>query len=235
MTLTELKTFRGRAPVIITSACLIPYIVLRMNWDDATSVHQLIIPVIALTVAFFYGGLDLRKWHWKYEISKYMGPQIREALLDLVPKDLGLSEEEYAVLGRNDVFKSLTGVFWEAIDQDEQLRSHKEHFYSNGATYTTAIDVYILTTVASAAYMIGYLFTNDLRLVIVAIVLVAIGLASRILVVPAARKQHLKLSSEQLDLLRRRQRSFVEQRFREIVTERRRDGVLGGNGTRVRR
>jgi hypothetical protein len=44
-------------------------------------------------------------------------------------------------------------------------------------------------------------------------------LLSRLLVLPSCRKWHLELSSEQLDLLKRKKKDFIRDRFREIIVE----------------
>jgi len=50
----------------------------------------------------------------------------------MVPKDLAVTESEKQDLLQREIFRELTGVFWEAVDRSERPRSHKEYFYSNG-------------------------------------------------------------------------------------------------------
>ena len=41
----------------------------------------------------------------------------------------------------------------------------------------------------------------------------------RVLFLPSRRERHLELSREQLDMLKRKKRQFISDRFREIVTD----------------
>ena len=61
--------------------------------------------------------------------------------------------------------------------------------------------------------------TKELALYFTSIALVVFALVSRFLVTRKARKRHLELSSEQLDLLRMNQRQFVSARFRTLIIE----------------
>lgn len=232
MTHADLKKWRFRAPFVIAGACVLPYFIVTVTpVADALLINQLIVPLIAMIVAFLYVGLDIRRWHWKSEIRATIGPQIRTALLAMLPEDLHVSDEERTILSREDLFKDLTGVFWEAVDRDPQLVAHKPHFYANGVIYTTAIDVYILAALGGFCYVVGYFATTQRALLALGAGFLLIALVSRYLVVPRVRAKHLALSAEQLDLLRRNQRTFVETRFREIVLSRRREGVLGGGAS----
>jgi hypothetical protein len=174
-------------------------------------------PTLALVGTFFYVALDMRKARWKREVDTYVGHQIRRGLLALVPKDLNVTEIEIQELGKSEVFKDLTGVFWEAIDKSPVLKSHKEHFYSNGIVYTTAIDVYLICGFAAFSYAVAFSVFRDVNQAYTAGLLIVVALASRLLAIPRARKRHMKLSAEQLDLLRREEGAFVQDRFREIV------------------
>jgi hypothetical protein len=220
MTHSDLETWRKRIPFFIVALCVLPYILIRSSsLEQAKLVYELIIPALALVAAFFYVGLDIRAQFWKREIDKHIGNQIRTALLDMIPVELQVTERERRDLAQREVFKGLTGVFWEAIDQDEVLRSHKQHFYSNGIVYTTSIDVFILCGIGGLCYLVGGIVTRNVILSYVGAGLIALAVGSKLFVTPRVRKRHLELSAEQLDLLRRRQRDFVSNRFREIVVE----------------
>lgn len=226
MTHAELDKWRKYVPFLIFGFCILPWFLVRSkSLADAKVANEIIVPILALTAAFFYVGFDIRRSRWKAEVSAHVGRQIQNALLDLVPKDLAVTENEMHDLQR-EVFKELTGVFWEAIDQSEVLRSHKEHFYSNGIIYSTSIDVFLICAFAGFVYAVTSLVTGKPDLAYVGASFIAIALASRLFVTPRARKRHLALSDEQLDLLRRNQRDFVSNRFREIIVSWRRERVL---------
>lgn len=227
MTKETLEKWRHRAPLVIVVAFATPYfLVVTNSLQDLKAISDILVSLGALAVAALYVGLNWRSTHWKAELRKQMGPQIQEALLNLLPPDLEVTPEERAILARQDVYKSLTGVFWEAVDSDDALKAHKEHFYANGAIYTTAIDVYILGACASVCYEVAYVVTGRTPMMVIAAILLAFALLSRYSVVVKCRKRHLQLSAEQLDLLRRNQKDFVQKRFRELVLARRRDGLL---------
>jgi hypothetical protein len=184
--------------------------------------NKLIIPAIAGIATFLYVGLNIRGPYWEEEIETYLGPQIREALFELIPRDLGVSDSERDLLLRRETFRRLTGVFWEAIDRDQTLNAHKPHFYSNGFIYTTAIDVNLICSIGGMIYIIASAPTRDPHFIIVGVVLLLFAICSKLFVTPRARRRHQELSAEQLDLLRRNQADYVGRRFREIILERRR-------------
>ncbi len=227
MTHSELEKWRKYVPVLIVGLCLLPWFLIRSkSLSEAKTANELIIPVLAVLAAFFYVGLNLRGPHWKREIDTHVGEQIRAALLDVVPRDLEVTEAERRELAEREVFRELTGVFWEAVDRNEVLRSHKEHFYSNGIVYSTSIDVFLICGFGGFCYAVASVLTGDARLAYIGSCLIAIALASRFLVTPRARKRHLELSAQQLDLLRREEGEFVSNRYREIIVSRRRARVL---------
>lgn len=218
MTLSDLQKWRKRIPFFIFTACLLPWFLIRSkSLAEADLANKIIVPLLALLGAFFYVGLDLRRSRWKREIDMHVGKQIRAGLLDIVPRDLDVTDSERHQLAKSEVFKELTGVFWEAIDQSEVLKSHKEHFYSNGIVYSTSIDVFLICGFAGFCYAVASLVLADIPQAYVAALLIAIALACKVLVTPRARQRHMRLSTEQLDLLCREKGDFVSERFREIV------------------
>jgi len=227
MTYADLTKWRLMAPFAIAGAIFLPYLLVTIpKVADIVAINQLVVPLIALLIAGVYVGLDVRGSFWKREIRTHVGPQIRTALLALLPVDLEVSDDERTVLSRDDVFKDLTGVFWEAVDRDPMLVAQKPYFYSNGFVYSTAIDVYVLMGVSGLAFLAAFLVFGRSLLAVMGGAYLAIAVVSKWLVVPRARARHLALSREQLDLLSRNQREFVQQRFREIVIARRQAGAL---------
>lgn len=226
MTYGDLEKWRKYVPFLIFSACIVPWALMRSkSLDEAKLYNELIIPLLAIVAAFVYVGLDCRKVPWKREIDAHVGNQIRKGLLDMVPRDLEVTEDEKHGL-QGEIFKDLTGVFWEAIDRSDVLRSHKEHFYSNGIVYSTSIDVFLICSFVGFVYALASLAARNASLAYVAASLVAIGLFSRAFVTPRARADHLKLSTEQLELVGREQGDFVSGRFRKIIGDWRRERVL---------
>src|SRR5271157_433528 len=217
MTHSDLDKWRKYVPFAIIASCILPWFWVRSgSLADAKLANEIVVPAVALVAAFFYVGSDFRRSCWKREIDAHVGKQIRDGLLDLIPKDLAVSENERHDL-QGEVFKELTGVFWEAIDGNEVLRSHKEHFYSNGIVYSTSIDVFLICGLAGLIYAVMSLVFAEVNFALVGAVLIAIAVGSRILVTPRKRARHMELSREQLDLLRRQRGDFVSNRFREIV------------------
>ncbi|MBZ5686460.1 MAG: hypothetical protein LAP86_15635 [Acidobacteriia bacterium] len=195
-----------------------PWVVLNAkNLDEAKLLSELVLPVIAVIAGFFYVGLDISRSRWKSEQEAHVGKQIREALIDMVPKDLGVTESEKKALAEREVFRDLTGVFWEAVDGNQSLRSLKEHFFSNGIVYSISIDVYLICGFFAFLYAVASLLTRRPEFAYVAILCVSVALLSRFWVTPTKRKRHLELSAEQLELLRREQSDFVSRRFRDII------------------
>lgn len=146
-------------------------------------------------------------------------PQIRHNLIALIPEDLHVTPEEREQLNRSEILGELSGVFWATIDDNAVLRSHKEHFYSNGLAYSTAVDGFLLCTVFAICYAGAGVILQDARLFIGSAALLAIGLLCRLGGVPARRRHHLELSREQLNLLKRERGQEIADRFRQIVLD----------------
>ena len=214
MTLSDLGKLRLTAPFVIAEACAVPYVILESGSTLAAG-------LIALVVAGIYVSFGLRNILWRRETDKYVGSQIRETLLALIPADLQVTDDEKATLSREDIFKQLTGVFWEAIDRDTQLTAHKQHFYRNGFVYTTAIDTAILSLLGGVVYLGVSVWQQEAGVAAVGVGMVVVSALAYLVALPSARQRHLSLSAEQLDLLRRNQRDFIEARFREIILARR--------------
>jgi hypothetical protein len=226
MTLSDLNAWRKRVPWFIFALCILPWFWIKSKSLGETKLYsETIVPVAAVVATYFYVGSDFRRSLWKREIDAHVGKQIRQALLDMVPPDLAVTERERQDLLQREVFRELTGVFWEAIDRSELLRSHKEYFYSNGIVYSTSIDVFVICGLAGFVYGVAFLIMGKPDLAYVSALSVAIALASRAFVTPRTRARHLALSAEQLDLLRREQSGFVSNRFREIIAGWRRQRV----------
>lgn len=227
MTLDDLHQWRKRVPFFIAAFCVLPWFIVRSrSFSEAESAVRLLVPTLALAFAFFYVSSKLRAPHWNREMDRYVRAQIREALIALIPQDLEVSQEERDQLAQSEIYKELTGVFWEAVDQSPILRAHKEHFYSNGIEYSTAIDGYQICAFFGFCYAVASVALADVVLSYLATVLVVIALLCRFWAIPRTRERHLALSREQLDLLRRERGNFVAERFREIVLGWRRARLL---------
>jgi hypothetical protein len=215
MTKGELDTWRKRVPLFILVIGLTPWaIVSGRSIDEA----KFLVPMLAVVLAFFYVGTNPGRSLWKKEMEAHVGRQIREALLDMIPSDLGVTQPEKEQLSQREIYRDLTGVFWEAVDNNALLRAQKEHFYSNGILYSTSIDVYILSAIFALAYAVQYSLTSNVAFAWIAVVCAAVSLGSKFIVMPSRRERHLELSAEQLDLLRREQGDFVANRFRQIIS-----------------
>ncbi len=218
MTLNDLQQWRKRAPFFIFVSCVLPWFLVRYKTlAEVDLPSKIIVPLIGLLGAFLYVSLDFREARWKREIDAFVGKQIRAGLLNMVPRDLEVTDAESSELAESEIFKELTGVFWEAIDRNELLRAHKEHFYSNGIVYSTSIDVFVICGFCGFCYAAMAMVLNDPNEAYVAAILIAIALLSRFFAIPRARRHQMALSAEQLDLLRREQSEFMSQRFRDIV------------------
>ncbi len=226
MTKSELDKYRKIAPAAISGLCILPwYLVRSSSLADAKLANDFIVPALAIVLAFLYVGLNIRKPWWNKENDANVRRQIRDGLIRLVPKDLALTEEERGRLD-DEVFRELTGVFWEAIDGSDVLRAQKEFFYSNGVVYSTAIDVTLISSFFAVLYCLASAYFSEVRLFYAALVLFGVALISRVSIIPRARAQHMLLSHQQLELLERDRSAFVADRFRSIVTRWRRNRIL---------
>lgn len=220
MTKSELDTWRKRSPwYIFTTGLALYFVVTAKNFETAKLLNELIVPIIAAVATYFYVGLGIRKYAWDREMRAHVGKQINETLLQMIPTDLKITAEEKTKLAERERNRKLTGVFWEAIDGNEILRSHKEHFYSNGSFYSLSIDVFIIGLILAAVYSVTGLLKHNRELFYLGIWLAGLGLMSRMFVTPQVRRVHLELSREQLDYLQRERSEFVSARFRSIVAD----------------
>lgn len=220
MTKSDLEKWRFRAPFIIVSCTLIPLIYIYVQ--DASSQERIIQTVVTpgcYIFAFFYSAMKLRNPLWSRELSKYVGAQIRTSLVELVPTDLNVTAEEKRQLKEKEIWKKLTGVFWEAIDSDASLVRQKEHFYANGVFYTASIDLFLILPFIALIYLAFYLIQPNTLFLVFAASCLLVSVLSRCLVLPRCRKRHLELSSEQLEFLKRNKKDFVSGKFRQIILE----------------
>ena len=213
MTLNALESSRKKIPFAISVACVVPWIAIR-----AQSVGECaLVVVFALTAGFLYMILDLRGPIWQREKKRYVDTQIRDNLITLIPEDIHVTAEERQQLASSQILGDLGGIFWNTIDQDDVLRSHKQHFYSNGFAYTTAFDGFLLCTVFGVCYAAASLVLSDAVLLTTGAGLILVGFICRWLAVPARRRRHLDLSLEQINLLKQERGDFIAERFRQIV------------------
>ena len=219
---SDLEKWRLRAPFYIVSTTLLPFVYIFFSEvkDSEVKIIQSIITFICFIFAFFYTAMKMRNRFWIPELEKYVGLQIKTELIKLAPDDLQIKDEERKELVEKEIWKKLTGVFWEAIDSDPTLCAQKEHFYVNGVLYTTSIDMFLILPFISVINVVAFNFfrANPLFLYS-AIMCLVITLISRYLALPSCRKRHLELSNEQLDFLRRKKKKFISNRFREIILE----------------
>ena len=180
MTLGELQWWRKIVPFFVFTFCILPWFVIKSPAVAQAAVPlKVIVSALAELAAFFYVTLDARRPLWKGENEAYVGRQIRAGLLGMLPEDLGVTDVERRDLAQREIFRTLTGVFWEAVDRNPVLISHKEHFYSNGLEYTTSIDVYLICGFSGFCYAVASLVLADVRQAYVAAFLIVIALASR--------------------------------------------------------
>jgi|ERR1700739_1704061 hypothetical protein len=221
MSLDELDRWRKRVPVFIFAACALPWIMVKAtNGEQFKLYHDTLVPAIAVVLGFFYVGLNVRGVLWDDEMEMHVRPQIRKAILDLVPTDLAITEAEKQRLLEKEIYKKLAGVFWETVDENPQLVAQKQHFYSNGIVYSTSCDVSIICYVSGIFFYCGaVLATGLVEFLYVGAILFAIAILSVGIVTPRCRARHLELSKEQLELIRREHSASVAKKFRAIILE----------------
>lgn len=213
MTLNALEFWRKAVPFIISFVCLVPWMALRAQ----STAECALIGVLALAAGFLYMILGLREPMWQREKNRYVNAQIRDNLITLIPENVQVTAEERQQLANSQILGDLGGIFWSTIDQNELLRSHKQHFYSNGFAYTTALDGLLLCWFFAFFYVAGWLILNDPRLLICGAALAVVSALCLWWGLPARRQHHLALSCEQLNLLREQQGDVIGDRFRKIV------------------
>src|SRR6266487_5506087 len=140
MTLETLGKWRFFGPYIIWSAASTPLIYFSLPDTMRESFLHWLLPVGAGLVGLLYSAFHVRDFLWKEEKKQWVGKQIRQEFLKMIPRDLNVTPEERARLENEEIHKELGGVFWEAIDGYPELVAQKQFFYKNGFLYTCAID-----------------------------------------------------------------------------------------------
>jgi hypothetical protein len=220
MTHETLGKWRLWAPGFICTAAATPAVFFSpIQEANRGSVLQYLLPLVAGVVGVLYSALHLRDWLWKSENEAWVGQQIRQEFLKMIPSDLNVTPEERKRLEDKEIHKTLGGVFWESIDGYPELAAQKEFFYQNGFLYTSAIDAALILPFFAVVYYVAFFIGYGRIHSFFASVCLLVAWVACYFVIPKCRRRHLALSSEQLDLIRRRRRDFVEQRFREIITE----------------
>jgi pimeloyl-ACP methyl ester carboxylesterase len=223
MTLNALQLWRKAIPFVISVVCVVPWIGAR-----AQSMRECaLILTFALAIAFLYVILNIPGPRWEQEMETHVRAQIRSNLITLVPENLYVTSAEREQLANSEIFKELTGIFWEEIDHNKILRSHKQHFYSNGFAYSTAVDGFLSCIVFGVCYAIAWMILKDIKLLFSAVGLIVVGVICRWLAIPTSRQRHLALSREQLALLKTERGQFIADRFRLIVLKWRAQGRPG--------
>jgi pimeloyl-ACP methyl ester carboxylesterase len=218
MTLRDLQSKRKRIPWIISLTCILPWFCIRpTDLEQAGLLGVLALVGPAVVTAFLYVIANIREPRWRREMDGRLGTQIKNALIALAPADLQITDVERSELLNSEIYKKLTGIFWEAVDQSELLVAQKEHFYSNGFLYSTALDAFLLLRFYGVCYAIASIFLGDPRIFLVSLCLMCLAFVIRWIGMSRARQQHLELSREQLELLVRDKGDFVASRFRDIV------------------
>jgi len=216
MTLSQLQWRRKIVPFGIAIACILLWFLARPDTVSDTKALTTLF-LTAIGTAFLYVIAKIRDPLWDRERDRYVGAQIRRELIELIPEDLNITSTEKDQLARSAILKQLTGVFWEAIDRNEVLRAHKVHFYSNGLEYTTAIDAFLLCSLFALLYAVAFFFVGTSSVFFIAILCSLVAAVCKVVAIPRARRDHLALSAEQLDLVKRESGDFVADQFRNIV------------------
>lgn len=220
VTLDTLSKWRILAPIAICSAATTPGIFFfPIPQSSRETVLHFALPVVAGLAGMLYAALGLRDWLWREEKNRWVGQQIRQEFLKMIPADLGVTPEERVRLDKEEIHNELTGMFWEAIDGYPELAAQKQFFYKNGFLYTSSIDAALILPLIAALYYGLFLLGFGRIHTFFATVCLLVAWVACVLAIPSCRRRHLRLSSEQLDLIRRRRREFVEGRFREIITQ----------------
>ncbi len=219
----DLRKWRFMSPGCIAGLSVAP-----MAWQlgifqlNEKLVWSLLVPAFGVVVSFLYEILDIRGPLWREEMERYVGKQIKDFITDMIPPDLHVTDTELLKLREEKIMRRLTGIFWETVDSDDQLSSHKEAFYNIGKYYSSAFDIFIICGLIGYAYYftiysLGFLFSAA-----AGAAFLAIALCAWYQLIPICRERMLAISREQLEQLRRRQLGTVQAQIRESILEIRR-------------
>ena len=126
MTLSELNKWRLRVPWFVFALCVIPWIWIATQSVEKTKLYaETVVPILACIATFLYVGSDFRQSRWKKELRDHVGAQIRQTLVDMVPDDLAVTNDERNELMDREILRELTGIFWEGIDNSPKLQNLK--------------------------------------------------------------------------------------------------------------
>jgi hypothetical protein len=206
--------------VIISAAASTPAaFLLPLSDSGKLNILQFLVPVIGGAIGALYLAIGCRDWLWTPEKKANVRRQITNEFLDMIPDDLDITASERGRLANAELGKELTGVFWEAIDGDPQLRECKQFFYKNGAFYTSVIDAALLLPAFALIYCIFWLTGLGRANIFIAVICLALTLVALLVAIPRCRSKHMLLSQEQLEEIRGSRLGFVQSRFRELIAE----------------
>jgi len=219
MNLEDLRTYRRRAPGVLIVLGALPLVAYFTEIDPRENLADSTVAVVAtLFCSHLYTALRMRNKVWRWELDAHVGAQIEKSILSLAPASLEMSDPEREFV-RSNVRGRTSGIFWQAIDRDERMRDKKSFFYENGQDYTTAVDLLLIAGFYVPVGVIFFIATQNTRFLWCVFVYVAIALFSALVLLPAARREHIKLSKEQLSEVKQFQAPFVAERIAQLVDQ----------------
>jgi len=222
MTREELMKWRRNAPRAIASFAVVP-LAYRLGFFASMEKFLLNILLPAFGYAFWlvYDAMGPREALWNREMDEHINSRILKRIEALYPADLGLSPEEREFLRQHELKNRISGVFWETIDKDQELKDTKPWFFENGLRYSTAFDLFIILGLFGFAYLVGLMFSPSAFYVIVALAYMLSAIVAWYCLIPLYRRKHQALSDEQMAMIVRKRGAAVAETVTEIIAKRR--------------
>ncbi len=202
----------GLLVVVLASSLLLPDYDPPTGWraiNAATSGVALGTVVIGVVVHVMGFRGYVLAWTWDVVQSN-----IRRLLVEMVPAD-ALSDATRAWLAGD---QRLMQVFYHYVDKDPSLMNKRDAVYTNGAVVSSCADVLLGTT----AHLVAGLADAHDRHFAWVLVFGTIFLLALAVVLPAARRKHLRLSNDQLAYIGVHYRRDVARQLLDLA------GVAGG-------
>lgn len=126
-----------------------------------------------------------------------------------------ISEEQKEYLLKN---KDLISVFYDTIDNDSSLKQQQKIIYSNGLFWTSTADIIVISLIYSILFFssIYWFDVNKDELLRTGLILLIVAVVSLLFHVIAVVK-HVKLSNNQLGVIKTIHQSVLDQKITAII------------------
>jgi hypothetical protein len=212
VSLDVLKLLRWVIPGVILAVMLEPLLHItelaaKYHWPDLLGY-----PASIIVFGVFYDVLDLRRLAFERPLAK-INLNIEDSLLaccssspDVVAASSYLRQE-----------RRLMNVFYAVVDNDKSLTEKSKRVRANGFIWSSLADLQVLGAIGAVVYLVGAAISRSGVYLVTSLCLIALVILTRLVFMPMTTKKHLRLSTEQLEMIEQQHRQEVCDRIAALV------------------